>query len=487
MKSKLLVSLLSVFVAVTLNVSAGQAIYKSVGNQTFYGNGTITRLTAKGFLVFDPDAQRATAIVGFTLNNLNLFSVVPLENYRVEHVAGPSGTTYTIIAKAESPGTQFAGTLLESVYLRGKDTSVAIDAGGPRNLPRVFASSARSIARNAQTGVTVSGEVTGTYTLDVKGSLASNLSESFENAVTRFTAYFIGRGYAQYFPVPAVSVPTNTPPNPVEFALIPAAEFSMGDALDGDADANAPVHSVNVSAFYMGKNLTTKGEWDDVRTWALSHGYTFNNSGLGKAADHPVHTINWYDVVKWCNARSEQEGLTPCYQVGGAVMRSGTTEPTMNWLANGYRLPTEAEWEKAARGGLSGKRFPWGDTITYSQANYTSSTTYSYDISPTPGYHPTYGLGAAPYTSPVGSFAPNGYGLNDMAGNVFEWCWDWYGTYDTGTPTDPRGATSGSNRVLRGGAWSGFAFGCRVAYRGDYGPTSAVSVFGFRVARRSVP
>ena len=168
-------------------------------------------------------------------------------------------------------------------------------------------------------------------------------------------------------------------------------------------------------------------------------------------------------------------------------MRSGTNAPVVSWAANGYRLPTEAEWEKGARGGLVGKRFPWGDTITHSQANYFSVDGLSYDLSPTVGVHPTYAVGAEPYTSPVGSFAPNGYGLNDMAGNVWQWCWDWYGTYDTGTPTDPRGPTSGSSRVFRGGGWSNRATNCRSAYRAGSDPDSGGGNIGFRLARSSVP
>lgn len=168
-------------------------------------------------------------------------------------------------------------------------------------------------------------------------------------------------------------------------------------------------------------------------------------------------------------------------------MRSGACEAlTCDWSANGYRLPTEAEWEVAAQGGLSGKRFPWGDTISQSQANYKASTIYAYDLSGAVNdFHPTYKTGEIPYTSPLGSFAANGYGLCDMAGNMWQWCWDWYGIPYVGG-TDPRGALAGSNRVQRGGQSNFGANLARIAFRHSLFPSHASSgygVVGFRLAR----
>jgi formylglycine-generating enzyme required for sulfatase activity len=133
---------------------------------------------------------------------------------------------------------------------------------------------------------------------------------------------------------------------------------------------------------------------------------------------------------------------------------------------------------------LSGQRFPWGDTISESQANYYGYTAdFSYDLGPN-GYNALFDTGAYPYTSPVGYFPANGYGLYDMAGNVLEWCWDWYGTpYGQPTATNPTGPASGSYRVLRGGGWNGGAYFARCAVRYNDDPDFDDYYVGFRCVR----
>jgi formylglycine-generating enzyme required for sulfatase activity len=214
----------------------------------------------------------------------------------------------------------------------------------------------------------------------------------------------------------------------------------------------------------------------------------FDYAGSAKATNHPVQTVDWFDVVKWCNARSQQAGLTPVYYTDAGftqIYTNGEVAPHVNWSTNGYRLPTEAEWEKAARGGLSNKLFPWGNVISEIQANYDGWPGYaggpSYDFGPS-GYNANFDTGGMPYTSPVGYFAPNGYGLYDMAGNVLEWCWDWYGTPYTGG-SNPRGPTTGSTRVDRGGDWSDIASLCRSASRYNDTPPFNANYIGFRSVR----
>ena len=239
-------------------------------------------------------------------------------------------------------------------------------------------------------------------------------------------------------------------PSGAAMALIPAGEFLMGDqSIPSDGfTAEGPVHTVYLDAFYMDRFEVTNQQYADALNWAWSQGnlitvtsglvykynsgtsfpycdttgsdpysrITWNGSTFGVVAgkeSHPMVQVSWWGSAAYANWRSGMEGRTPSYD---------TSTWACNFSANGYRLPTEAEWEKAARGGVSGHRFPWSDTdtIQHARANYyTCPSCYPYDTNPTQGYHPTFAFGNV-YTSPAGYFAPNGYGLYDMAGNVWE-------------------------------------------------------------------
>jgi formylglycine-generating enzyme required for sulfatase activity len=286
----------------------------------------------------------------------------------------------------------------------------------------------------------------------------------------------------------AMTVVTNQPLT--NMVLIPAGTFTMGNSMNSEEGSSGelPLHTVYVSAFLMDQYLVTLDLWFSVQEWSVDNGYDYHCGGqAGPAGIYPVTSLDWYDAVTWCNARSQIEGLTPCYYLDAqsSNVYKGVfgeyVNPYICWSANGYRLPTEAEWEKAARGGLSGRRFPWGDTISDDQANYFScSSCYSYDLSNT-GYNPIFNGG----TNPVGYFAPNGYGLYDMAGNVWEWCWDWHDDqyYYASPDSDPHGPDSSPHhyRVLRGGSWRTEANALRCAARGyDY---NASETTGFRCVR----
>ena len=280
---------------------------------------------------------------------------------------------------------------------------------------------------------------------------------------------------------------------PMGMVLVSAGYFAMGDPLGDGTAEERPLHTNYVSAFYMDQYAVTKGLWDDVYQWATNHGYGFEYGALGKATDHPAQDLTWYDCAKWCNARSEKAGKTPAYYTDTAqttVYRSGQTDLLNAWVkwSAGYRLPTEAEWEKAARGGASGQRFPWGNVISESLANYYGNTGgYTYDLGPT-GPNAIFATGATPYTSPVGYFAANTYGLYDMAGNAWQWCWDRYAFYSSATQTDPHGPDAGTYRAFRGGGWANVANMCRSSYRGRYYPyIRNYYHYGFRTVLSTSP
>lgn len=273
---------------------------------------------------------------------------------------------------------------------------------------------------------------------------------------------------------------------PAGVALIPVGPFDMGSTASAPA---SPVHTVTLSAFYMDKFEVNKALWDGVKTYADANGYTFSaTAGAGLPFFNGLHpvTANWFDAVKWCNARSQKEGLTPVYYTDagfttvyktGEFPADGSIQPPYaKWSANGYRLPTEAEWEKAARGTLVGMDYPWGNTSSPGDANYNNNAPFSGQTSPVGFYDGGQG--------PAAPNRANGYGLYDMAGNIREWCWDWFDPtyYQTSPANDPRGGGDTVGRVIRGGSSIGGASLMTVFYRTTYISPTATS-FGFRCAR----
>jgi formylglycine-generating enzyme required for sulfatase activity len=221
-----------------------------------------------------------------------------------------------------------------------------------------------------------------------------------------------------------ISLPSGTAPEGM--VAISGGTFMMGSpASEPERNSDEVQHSVTVSSFYMGKYEVTQAEYQAVMG---------SNPSYFRGDRLPVEQVTWYDAINYCNALSQREGLTPAYTVSG-------TSVTWNHAANGYRLPTEAEWEYACRAG-EGTPFNTGNNITTSQANYDGRVPYNGN--PTGIYRGT--------TTDVGSFAPNAWGLHDMHGNVWEWCWDRYGSYTSGSQTNPEGAVGGAGRVLRGGS-----------------------------------
>jgi formylglycine-generating enzyme required for sulfatase activity len=299
---------------------------------------------------------------------------------------------------------------------------------------------------------------------------------------------------------------------------IPAGEFLMGD--DSGSEDEKPAHSVKLNRFYMSKYEVTKQQYCEFLNSARSQGLisvapideqctgvykadttclycvaylyggiVWDGSGFyvvsGKE-NHPIASVTWHGAVAYCNWRSQQEQRQPCYDL---------STWGCDYSKNGYRLPTEAEWEYAAKGGLSGKAYPWGDTLDPTYANWRPSGD-------------PYEDGLQPWTTPVGFYdgslryqadfhwpgdqtsyqtsnGANGYGLYDMAGNVCEWCNDWYSLDFYGTTpyphANPTGPATGEWHVLRGGGWANTADCCMVAWRWSDGPPGHGDHIGFRI------
>ena len=275
-----------------------------------------------------------------------------------------------------------------------------------------------------------------------------------------------------------------------------------------NTDGTGFIH--NISAFSIAKYEVTYELWYTVYQWAIANGYTFANAGIEgndgtagaaptTAKYEPVTTVNWRDMIVWCNAYSEMSGLIPVYCTNAGFTEylrmstnnniikttSGSEDnPYVNWSANGYRLPTEGEWQYAAScGGVypyyraSGADAAYNATSGGIDRDGDGDIEYTFDVS-------WYISNSSSKTQVVGTKSANIWGLYDMSGNVYEWCWDWYNSSLPSTAqTDYRGLATGGGRIVRGSSWYGGTEGLQVGFRYAYNPYIVSYFIGFRIAR----
>ena len=270
----------------------------------------------------------------------------------------------------------------------------------------------------------------------------------------------------------------------LEMVVIEAGEFQMGSSLKEPGHrVDEILHRVRISEpFLLGEHEVTQGQFQEVMEFAPSH-FMSESDGKEKVlrldtGEFPVERVTWFDAVAFCNRLSKRDGYKPYYKMAN-VQRDGESVERADLAiegGNGYRLPTEAEWEYACRASTT-QRFHFGTSVSGRKANCVSRSVVLYGSA---GKEKSLGR-----TTKVGSYKPNAFGLYDMHGNVAEWCWDWYTKdyYARSLPEDPVGPDRGHHRVLRGGSWLVNELSCRSASRFYLTADQRKYFAGFRVAR----
>ena len=464
---------------VAINLSGGSLVkfstsgYPPRDNPVSPGPSTGPQLADLSYKVFFNGSQLTSSsqTINASGNHVHHFTVTAGANYdiRVESYEEPTSGNYSLYAtgKATNVSAQAGQTTFITIPM---DEAFTVTWELNNGSSQVFEQIGKDDLIGGSPGLTRPGHTFGGWykeiTIDNRWDFAA---DTVTTDITLYAGWYI----------------------PPDMVTISGGTFLMGSD-DGSAippntstaepnrSANETLHSVALSGYSMGRYEVTQDEYAAVMGT--------NPSGFNTVINGPVETVSWYDALVFCNRLSLLEGLSPVYSISSSIKPADwgavPTSSSSLWDAvimvpgaNGYRLPTEAEWEYACRAGTT-TAFNWGtDQIMDTQANFDASTS-PYNGSPTGTFRNT--------TTAVGTFPPNS-GLYDMHGNVFEWCWDWYGNnYYTaagaGGP-DPAGPATGTYRMVRGGGWDGIGRYLRSAYRDFYYPYDSYNNIGFRVAR----
>jgi formylglycine-generating enzyme required for sulfatase activity len=434
-----------------------------------------------------PLGRLLLSLEGTAKNKLNLVVLDACRDNPFKNLAGGSrGLSRGFVTVERPPPDIF-------IMFSTAPGTVALDGDGTRNSP--FTEAFLRYMDSAEILPVMAGLVT-RETLRLTGGK----QRPYQNgSIVSDLYYSLAAGSRAERPAAAAANPVASLPrtvaekpehSPPEMALIPGGSFNMGSPSSEPERIGyrEPIRRVRLDAFFLGVRELTVGEfrrfvedtgymtsgeeaggsfvYDEAKgAWEFQAGADWRHPGFRQGDDHPVVNVSWSDALRYCNWLSEKEGLRPAYVISG-------TQARWDRDANGYRLPTEAEWEYACRAGTT-TPFSTGTRISTAQANYDGNAPYVFDN------RGVFRKG----TTAAASLQPNPWGLYDLHGNAWEWCWDYYGMYPETEGENPAGPDSGAHRVNRGGGWDSPAGDLRSAARSSNFPETSGGSLGFRLAR----